>query len=113
MNRLDYYNKFASINSKNRSDMLVFKADLNHSVGDKFKLGIGFNEELTSVRSNNYESGAGRNSADIAVMISDNGSSRLGGNLLFREILHDNKFLKPDFSSGLKYKISATKDYTL
>lgn len=113
MNRLDYFNKIASINSKNKSDMIVFKADINHPVGQKFKLGIGMNEELTTVISNNYESAAKRNSANITLMLSDNGSSRLGGNLLFREILHGNKFLVPDFSSGIKYKLSATKEYIL
>lgn len=113
MNTLDYYNKLASIDSRNKSDMFILKADMNRPLGEKLKFGIGLNEELTYVRSNNYGTNAKRNSADFTAIISDNGTSRLGGNLLFREILHNGKPLIPDFSTGIKYKITDSKDYAV
>jgi iron complex outermembrane receptor protein len=90
--------------------MWVLKASTERNIG-KASLRIALDEEFNSIRSNNYEGNVSRNSAGLSFSARSLRMGRLNGSFLLREILHSDKFLVPDFSTGLQLKISDVKEY--
>lgn len=112
VSRLDYSNKLASIDSRNLSEMIILKAGLVNMPGKFVRTKVTIDNENTLVKSENYDDNrAGRNVASVTVSAEVNGSGRLGATFLFRETIHNNLFLIPDFSSGLQLRITDTRDY--
>ena len=112
-NRLDYLNNLASINSRNRAETMVAKAGIENSFTRDFKISFSINEELTIVRSNNYEDTISRNSVTLTGSAEKSFSKQLRATILFREILDRETLLVPDFSAGVQYRIIEDKDYIL
>ncbi|MBK7627740.1 MAG: TonB-dependent receptor plug domain-containing protein [Bacteroidales bacterium] len=105
MNRLDYVNSLASIDSRNISNSLSFKAGAEKNILTASKLKLAISEELNEVNSNNYGGRIIRNTTALSASVESNLSDRLGTNILVREILDEDKFLIPDFSAGLQFRL--------
>jgi iron complex outermembrane receptor protein len=113
MNRLNYTNSLASINSRNLSETVVLKASMQRHIDEFTTLKISLNEEVNYIKSNNYEGNTTRNTVSITASAERNMNGRIGGLLLLREILDTRSFLIPDFSAGFQYRIIDEKDYFL
>jgi outer membrane cobalamin receptor len=113
MNRLNYTNSLASIDSRNFSQSLVLKTGLERNINEFTRFKVTLNEELNYIKSNNYADNATRNTVSLTASAERNGEGRIGAMLLVREILDSRTFLIPDFSAGLQYRITDQKDYFL
>jgi outer membrane cobalamin receptor len=113
MNRLNYTNSLASIDSRNISESLVLKTSMQRHIDEYTNLKVTLNEEVNYVKSNNYEENTTRNTVSLTASAERNTSGRIGALLLLREILDTRNFLIPDFSAGLQYRIIDERDYFL
>jgi vitamin B12 transporter len=113
MNRLNYDNSLASIDSRNFSETLILKTGLEHNIDEFTKLKINLNEELNYIKSNNYADYTTRNTFTVTASAERNASYRFGTLLLVREILDTKNFLIPDFSAGIQFRILDGKNYFL
>ncbi len=113
MNRLNYTNSLASIDSRNFSETLVMKASIQRLIDEFTNLKVSLNEEMNYIKSNNYAENTTRNTVSLTVSAERNTDGRLGALLLLREILDTRNLLIPDFSAGLQYRIVDEKDYFL
>lgn len=112
VSRLDYLNKIASIDSRNLSEMLIFKAGLMNMHGRYVRTRVTLDNENTQVKSENYDDNrARRNLASVTASAEVNASGRLGLSFLLRETVQDNSLLIPDFSTGLQVQIADKRDY--
>ncbi len=111
MSDLNYTNRLVDIDSRNHSDGVVFKAGVKKNISNIVGMGLIFNEEFTSVRSNNYDGKAFRNSADISLSLQSISSEVIRGSFLVRQILYNHRLLVPDFSTGIMVKPFASKEY--
>lgn len=110
MGNLNYTNQKALIDSRNHSETFVMKAERESYHGDYTKLKLAVNDELNYVKSNNYGRNVYRNNATFTATLERECANRFGLTLLLREILLDNKFLIPDFSTGIQFKLSDKGD---
>lgn len=113
MNKMNYSNQLASIDSRNISDEYIIKADFSRNLWDNSRLEIVLNEKYNIVRSNNYEKNAVRNSANLSASLSTLTNGRLNGTFVIRQILHEKEMLLPDFSSGVQIRLLDLKEYFL
>ena len=110
--KLDYSNKLASIDSRNMSESVILKGGLINRPVEFIRTKVVLDNEFTFVKSENYGAEkAGRNVTSFTAMAELNSAGRVGATLLFREIMHGNKFLIPDFSTGLQIRITEGSDY--
>lgn len=105
MNRLDYINTLASIDSRNISNSLSFKAGAEKKILADSKLKLVISEELNVVNSNNYGGRIVRNATSVSASVESYISGRLGTSFLVREIIDADKFLIPDFSAGMQFRL--------
>ena len=110
MNKLNYVNRLASIDSRNYSQMLTVKACLENSIGVNTKLKIILDEQSSEVKSNNYDHITTRNTATLTASANRN-VNRFGTSILFREILDRDHFLIPDFNAGAQIRLIDGKEY--
>mgnify|MGYP001432740353 CR=1 FL=1 len=113
MNRLNYTNSLASIDSRNFSETLVLKASMQRHIDEFTNLKVSLNEEVNYIKSNNYDGNTTRNTLALTASAERNANGRIGALLLLREILDTRSFLIPDFSVGLQYRIVDGRDYFL
>jgi iron complex outermembrane receptor protein len=113
LNRLNYSNRLASIDSRNLSKILILKAGLESQIGENTKLKIVLDEQSNVIKSNNYDHDAARNTATLTASMERKGEGRLGTMILLREIFDKNSFLIPDFSAGLQFRLIDEKEYFL
>ncbi len=113
LNRLNYSNRLASIDSRNRSETLILKSGLESLIGENTKLKIVLNEELNLIESNNYDQNVTRNTTILTASAGNNRDGRFSTFFLLREIFDRNSFLVPDFSAGLQFRIIEEKEYFL
>ncbi len=113
MNRLNYTNSLASIDSRNLSETLILKTAMERHIGKFTRLKVTLNEEVNYIKSNNYSGNTTRNTVTLTASAERNTGGRFGTLLLVREILDTRNFLIPDFSAGLQYRIVDEKDYFL
>ena len=112
VSKLDYSNKMASLDSRNLTKVLIFKAGLMNMPGRFVRTRVSFYNENTLVSSENYDDNkAGRNVASVTASAEVNGSGRLGASILLRETVQDNSLLLPDFSGSLQIRIADGRDY--
>ena len=112
VSRLDYSNKLASIDSRNLSEMIILKAGLVTILGKFVRAKVTIDNENILVKSENYDDNkARRNVASVTASADVNSFGRLGATFLFRETIHNNLFLIPDFSTGLQFRITDSRDY--
>jgi outer membrane cobalamin receptor len=110
MSRSDYSNILASIDSRNRAEVLTLKAAFENSVTMYTKLKIVFDEQSDVIKSNNYDHKTSRNTANITASLEKN-KKRFGSTILIREILDNSTFLIPDFSVAAQYRLLTSKEY--
>lgn len=108
MDRLNYSNPHAEIESRNLSVMLTLKACYENQIGEYSKLKIGLDEKSNVINSNNYDHRTKRNTVSLYTSVSHE-MGRFGSSILFREILDRQNLLIPDFSAGLQYRLSDSK----
>ena len=112
MTRLNYFNRLASIDSRNLSDALTLKASFGNQIGEYSKLKIVIDEQSTVINSNNYSNNKTRNTATLTASAERN-KNRFGTTILIREILDRNNLLIPDFSAGVQFRLIDYKPYFL
>lgn len=108
---LDYSNRLAGIDSRNKSNVFILNAAAGRKIFNNAELRFILNEELTVVNSNNYADKVDRNTADASLSLSNLGTDRIEGSLLVRQILHKNELLIPDFAVGLHFRPFSRKEY--
>lgn len=106
MNRLDYINTLASIDSRNISNSFTFKAGAEKSILSDSRLKVVISDELNNVNSNNYSGIITRNTTTLSVSVESYFSERLGTSFLVREILDGERLLIPDFAAGIQFSVS-------
>ena len=111
MNRLNYYNRLASIDSRNCSETFIIKGGLERRIGENNVLKINLNDEMNLINSDNYNQKVSRNTVYLTASVENKGAGRVGTSFLVREILDKNSFLIPDFSAGILYRIFEDKEY--
>ncbi len=112
-NKLDYFNPLASIESLNASNSFILKCGFETMILPGTALKIFINEELNSVKSNNYENIVSGNQASLTVLAERRSGNRFGATLLVRETLDNNTFLIPDFSAGVEFRLLSGGDHFL
>jgi len=110
MNRLNYTNTLAEIDSRNLSNSITLKASAEKKILNNSSLRILLNEELIQINSNNYDSQINRNTTSLSVSADFRLTDRLSTSVLLREMLDNVKILIPDFSSGLQFRLPGLKD---
>lgn len=113
LNKLNYFNRLASIDSRNLSDKLSVKTTMETLLAENTALKFSLNNELSVVKSNNYDQNASRNVVNVTASFEKMTGDRLGTTILIREIINNKAFLIPDFTAGLEYKILRGKEYFL
>lgn len=111
--RLNYTSQVARIDSRNLSETYILKAGRESHLGDYTKMKITVENELSTVKSNNYSHFQARNMATLSAYIERACIGRMGLTVLLREILNKQTFLLPDFSTGLQFRIINYRDYFL
>jgi outer membrane cobalamin receptor len=111
LNRLNYFNRLASIDSRNLSDSYSIKGTMDRRVGEYTRISLVCDNELDLIKTNNYDHIAKRNISSLSVSIQHEMTSKISSSVLLREILDQNKLLIPDFSAALQVKLSEEKDY--
>jgi outer membrane cobalamin receptor len=113
MNRLNYTNSLASIDSRNLSHSVILKSDIERNISEFTRLKVTLNDELNYIKSDNYAENTTRNTLSLTASVEHNANGRIGTMLLVREILDSETFLIPDFSAGLQYRLAEGRDYFL
>jgi vitamin B12 transporter len=111
--RLNYSNSLASIDSRNLTETVILKTGMERRIGGYTKIKILLDEELTVIKSNNYDHNPARNYATLTASVENNTNDRLGAKILVREIFDNNSLLIPDFSAGLQFRIFDAREYFL
>jgi iron complex outermembrane receptor protein len=109
--RLNYSD--IGVNSRNLSKTMVVKAGRKSQIGEFTKLDISLNNELSVVKSNNYLQIPSHNLASFTASIERVCAERFGLTVLLRELLNNNKLLKPDFSAALQFRLADNQEYFL
>ncbi len=104
--RLNYFNRIASIDSRNFSQKFIIKAGMESTTWKNTVLKLTLNNELSAIKSNNYDKSTSRNVFNITSSLENSIGKRLNSILLIREIINNKKLLIPDFNTGLEFKIS-------
>jgi len=110
MNRLNYYNQLASIDSKNLSENLTLKANYETLIGEFSNLKIVLDEQSNVIISNNYAHNTRRNTTTFTASMIRN-QNRFGTTILVREILDRKSLLLPDFSTGIQFRLIDDTEY--
>jgi iron complex outermembrane receptor protein len=110
MSDLNYTNTLASIDSRNMSKSAVIKAGAEKKIFGTTRISTILSEEISQVRSNNYDGNITRNSATLTISTESQISDLLGTSFLVREILDRNKLLLPDFSAGMEFRFSESQE---
>lgn len=105
LDRLNYTNRTASIDSRNLSGTLFVTAEMETLAGRNTRLTITANEEMGMVRSNNYDEVKVRNFLSLTASAENRTGERAGAELLIRGILFNDRFLFPDLFAGLSYRM--------
>lgn len=113
VNSLNYKNLVASIDSRNLSETLILKTGMESRIEDYTKLRFVMEDELSVVKTNNYDQNGNRNTTSITASAERKGYGRIGTMILVREIFTNNSFLIPDFSAGFQYRLTDEKEYFL
>ena len=112
LNRLDYFNALASIDSRNLSESLTLKAGFENPIGEFSKLKIVLEELSINIKTNNYEQKITRSTTTLTALLVRE-KERFATTLLVREILDRQSFLIPDFSAGIQFRLIDEKEYII
>lgn len=112
LNRLNYFNRLASIDSRNLSESLTLKTGFENPIGEFTKLKIVLDELSVIIKTNNYDHKIARSTTTLTASLVRE-KERFGTTILVREILDRQTFLIPDFSVGLQFRVIDEKEYFL
>lgn len=112
MDRLNYFNSLASIDSRNLSKKLTLKAAFEKEITRNTKFKVVFDEQFNTINSNNYNNIKSRSTSTLSVS-ADHNSARFGAMLLLREMSDRSAFLIPDYSAGFQFRLASGKEYFL
>lgn len=110
LNRLNYFNRLASIDSRNLSESLTLKAGFENLIGEFSKLKIVLDELSIIIKTNNYDHRITRSTTTLTASL-EREKERFGTTILVREISDKQTFLIPDFSFGLQFRLIDEKKY--
>jgi vitamin B12 transporter len=110
-NRLNYSNRLASIDSRNISETFTIKTGIENQIASNTKLRVYLNQEVSYVKSSNYNKNSTRNTTTLTASAESNLSDRFGTMFLIREIFDNKSFLLPDFSAALQLRLISERDY--
>ncbi len=109
--RLNYFNRLASIDSRNLSDRYTLKGLFDRQIGKNTMVRLVFNNEFNVIKSNNYGHVETRNTSTFTASVEQEITHRVGTTVLFSEILNKNKLLVPDFSAGFQFRLKENQEY--
>jgi iron complex outermembrane receptor protein len=114
LSKLKYTNELASIDSRNRSESLIFKTGMTNRIGDFVRSKFMLENEHVIVNTENYsEDNTERNVFSASAIAEVKSAGRIGATLLIKEILHGKSFLSPDFATGLQFRLTNAQEYYL
>lgn len=99
--------------SRSLSETLVMKAERESHPWKYTNLKISVNNELCTVKSNNYNKNVNRNISTLTASLERECVDRFGLMILLSEIVIKHTILIPDFSTGFQYRIMDDKEYFL
>lgn len=105
LDKLNYTNQRAKIDSRNLSETFIIKAERESHPGVDTKLKMSMNNELCFVKTNNYDQNVIRNTASLTASLERECIDRLDITILLREILVNKTILIPDFSTAIQYRL--------
>jgi outer membrane cobalamin receptor len=111
--RLNYSDRVSKIDSRSTSQTFVLKAERVSHLWNYTNLKISYNNELCYVNSTNYDRIESRNVGTLTASLDRECIDKFGFTVLMREILFKQKFLFPDFSTALQYRIFNNREYFL
>jgi iron complex outermembrane receptor protein len=112
-NRLNYFNRLASIDSRNLAGKFVFKTKVEASLRKDLVFTTTLNNELSTIRSNNYADNVARNVFNLAASLEKKMTAWWGATMLVREILNGDRFLIPDITAGFEARLAEGRDHFL
>ena len=115
MDRLNYtsHQGTDTTDSRNMSQTLVLKGERESHPWSYTNLKLSINNELTKVKSNNYDKNLNRNSSTFTASFERECIDRFGITILVSEIVINHTILIPDFSTGLQYRLKDDREYFL
>lgn len=111
VNRLNYFNRLASIDSRNLSDSYSIKGLIDRRVGEYTTIRLVIDNELDVVNTNNYDHTAKRNISSLTASLQHEITGMISTTVLIRQILYKNKLLVPDFSAGFQLRLTEKQEY--
>ena len=105
-----YRNPILSVNSKNLSNTLALKSDMERHIDEKTSYYVSINDELDLIKTVNYDGRKYRNTAGLTFSLNHKISNRFDVSLLVRDQLSDNILMAPDFSSGLRFILDKNRN---
>jgi vitamin B12 transporter len=102
-----------TIDSRSLSQTLVLKGVRESHPWNYTNLKLSFNDELTMVKSNNFDKVLNRNLSTLTASFERECIDRIGITILVSEIVLNHSILIPDFSTGLQYRLKNGKEYFL
>jgi iron complex outermembrane receptor protein len=109
--KLDYTNELASVDSRNLSKRIILKSGLQRRINKMLKLEFTLNDELNLINTNNYAGNKSRNLASADAIAETDLTQWLAARVLVRQMIHDSRFLAPDFSASTDIKPFREKYY--
>ncbi|MBW6500411.1 MAG: TonB-dependent receptor plug domain-containing protein [Bacteroidales bacterium] len=106
IDRINYSNRTASVDSRNLSGTLVATAEMETPAGRNTRLRFTANEEMSMIRSNNYDEAKMRNLVSLTASADHRAGERTGTEILIRGILSNDRLLFPDLFTGISYRVT-------
>ena len=113
MGRLNYSDKLAMNNSSSLFETLVMKAERESHPWNYTNFKINLSDEFCTVKTNLYDRKVDRNTSTFTASMERECIDKFGITILLSEILLNHKFLIPDFSTGLQFRLIEDKEYFL
>jgi iron complex outermembrane receptor protein len=113
MGRLNYSDKLALNNSRSLFGTLVMKAERESHPWNYTSFKVNLSDEFCTVNTNLYDRKVNRNTSTFTASMERECIDKFGITILFSEILLNHKFLIPDFSTGLQFRLIEDKEYFL
>jgi outer membrane cobalamin receptor len=105
-----YKNPMLSLVSKNLSNTISFKSEMESHPWSGTSLYASLNNDYDFINSVNYDNKKSRNTSGFAVSANQKLNDRFSVSVLLRERIKDSEFLIPDFSSGVSFKTSIYRE---
>ena len=113
MGRLNYSDKLALNNSRSLFGTLVMKAERESHPWNYTSFKVNLSDEFCTVNTNLYDRKVNRNTSTFTASMERECIDKFGITILLSEILLNHKFLIPDFSTGLQFRLIEDKEYFL